>query len=247
MIRILAVLEFFIQLSFAIHAMKSGKETRWVFIILAFPVVGCVAYYFVEIFPGSRDHLRALKAARKLARTLRPDAELKRRVQDVETCGSVDNRMALAAECVERSMYGEAIQLYESCLHGAYATDANILYGLAAAAVEGGNADKAAAAIQRLNAGAPGARQNQVRLLEARLHEMKGENDPAIEAYRALLPVYVGLEAKFRYGGLLAKMGQCAAATTVYEELVKQAKQHPPTTEDEEHWLAAAKRAIVSA
>ena len=53
-------------------------------------------YYFVEVFPGSREQRRAAKAARAIARVLEPDAELKKRVADLEVCGSVDNRMALA-------------------------------------------------------------------------------------------------------------------------------------------------------
>jgi hypothetical protein len=76
---------------------------------------------------------------------------------------------------------------------------------------------------------------------------LRGDTELCIEAYRVLLPRYVGFEARFRYATLLGKMGQQTAAITVFEEIVKQAKKLPPTNEDEEFWLAAAKRALIQA
>jgi hypothetical protein len=247
MLRLLAVIEFVVQLTFAIHAMRTNKGNQWIFIILAFPVVGCLAYYFIEVFPGTREHRQAYKAVRRLARAMQPDAELKRRVQDLETCGSVDNRVALAEECMAHKMYDDAVRLYESCLDGLYARDGKILFGLAMALVESGNTEKSAAAIARIRADAPAARPNEVALLEARLFELRVDTEHCIEAYRALLPQYVGFEARFRYGSLLAKLGQQTAAITVFEDIVKQAKKHPPTNEDEEFWLADAKKALIQA
>jgi hypothetical protein len=247
MIRLLAVIEFLVQITFAIHAMRTGKELRWVIIILSFPVVGCLLYYFLEVFPGSREHRQAYKAVRRLARKMQPDAELKKRVQNLEACGSVDNRIALAEECMAHKMYDDAVRLYESCLEGLYARDGKILFGVAMALVESGNVEKSAAAIARVKADAPKVRPNEVALLEARLLELRGDTDRCIEAYRALLPQYVGLEARFRFGTLLAKMGQQTAAITVFEEIVKQAKKNPPTNEDEEFWLAGAKKALTHA
>src|SRR5262245_42386893 len=124
-----------IQFCFAYHVLKSGRPYWWIFIIMAFPVMGCVIYYFVEVFPGSKEHRQANRAARHLARVLQPDADLKKRVEELEICGSLDNKIALAAECMNHQMYAEAARLYESCLNGAYAGDATILFGFAKATV----------------------------------------------------------------------------------------------------------------
>ena len=53
-----------IQFCFAYHALKTGRPYWWIFIIMAFPVMGCVIYYFVEVFPGSREHRRVLRWVR---------------------------------------------------------------------------------------------------------------------------------------------------------------------------------------
>ena len=51
-----------IQFCFAYHALKTGRPYWWLFVIMAFPVMGCVIYYFVEVFPGSREARRANSA-----------------------------------------------------------------------------------------------------------------------------------------------------------------------------------------
>ena len=80
---LLGGLVVFIQFCFAFHALKTGRPYWWVFIIMGFPVMGCVVYYFVEVFPGSREHRRANRAARVLARVLQPDAELKKKAEEL--------------------------------------------------------------------------------------------------------------------------------------------------------------------
>jgi hypothetical protein len=233
-----------IQFCFAFHVLKSGRPYWWIFIIMAFPVMGCIIYYFVEVFPGSREHRRAHKAARSLARVLQPDADLRKRVEELEVCGSVDNRIALAAECMNHQMYADAARLYESCLSGAYAADGAILFGLAKASVDAGDWSKADAAIVRLKKDAPKMRPVETRLLEARVLEGRGENDAALAIYRELLAVFVGLEARYRYGSLLLRLGKTEAAMQMFNEVVRHAKRFTSSLEEEERWASAARQAI---
>lgn len=233
-----------IQFCFAFHVLKTGRPYWWIFIIMGFPMMGCIIYYFIEVFPGSREHRQANKAVRNLARALQPDADLKKRAEELEICGSVDNKIALAAECMNHRMYPEAIKLYESCLGGAWASDGTILFGLAKAAVEAGDWGKAGSAIARLKAGAPKARPLEVRLLEARVLEGRGESDAAIAIFREIVPAFVGLEARYRYGDLLLRLGKQDAAMEMFNEVVKHAKRFTSSLEEEEQWASAARRAI---
>jgi hypothetical protein len=233
-----------IQFCFAFHVLKTGRPYWWMFIIMAFPVMGCVIYYFVEVFPGSREHRNVHKTARKIAQALQPDADLKRRAEELEICGSVDNKLALADECMNHQMYSEAIRLYDSCLSGPFNKDGSILFALARASVEQRDWNKALNAIARVRADAPKTRPLDVRLLEARIFEGRGENDAALAAYRELVPVFVGLEARYRYGDFLARLGQHEAASHMFNEVVKHSKRFASSAEDEQRWAAAARQAI---
>lgn len=233
-----------IQFCFAYHALKTGRPYWWIFVIMAFPVAGCIIYYLVEVFPGSREQRSANRAARKLAQVLQPDADLRKRVEELEICGSVDNKLALAAECMNQQMYPEAARLYESCLNGVYASDGAIRFGLARALVEAGEWGKAGTALERLKSNAPKFRPLEAQLLEARLLEGRGENDAALSAYRRLIPVFVGLEARYRYASFLLRQGREDAAMEVFNDVVKSAKRFSSSIEEEERWASAARRAI---
>jgi hypothetical protein len=233
-----------IQFCFAFHVLKTGRPYWWIFIIMGFPVAGCLIYYFVEVFPGSREHRSANRAARTLARVLQPDADLKKRAEELEICGSLDNKLAMAAECMNHQMHAEAARLYESCLNGAYESDPAILFGLAKAAVEAGDWQKAGHALARLKAAELRFKPAEVRLLEARALEGQGNNDAALAIYRELIPVFVGLEARYRYGRFLLKLGNHEAAMQVFNEVVKHAKRFTSSIEEEERWASAARQAI---
>jgi hypothetical protein len=241
---LLAGLVILIQFSFAFHALKTGRPYWWIFIIMGFPVMGCLIYYLVEVFPNSREQRKVNRAARKFAKILQPHADLKRRAEELEICGSIENKMALAEECMSNEMYAEAYMLYESCLTGAYRTDGAILFGLARAAVEHRDWGNASGALARLKAEAPKTRPQEVRLLEARVLEGRGENDAALAVYRDLIPVFVGLEARYRYGEMLARLGQHEAASHMFNEVISHSKRFASSLEDEQRWANAARQAI---
>lgn len=242
--RILAGVLVIIQFCFAFHVFKSGRPYWWMFLIMGFPVMGCLIYYFVEVFPGSREHRRANRAARDIVRALMPDAELKKRVQELEICGSIDNKLALANECVAHEMHDEAIRLFESCLQGAYSRDSTMLFRLARAAVDAGQWDKADATIARLKDEAPKTRPLEVRLLEARVLEGRNQGDAALAMYQEILPQFVGLEARYRFGKLLMKQGKREAAMEMFNEILQLARRFASPIEEEERWVAAAKQAV---
>jgi hypothetical protein len=241
---LLAGLVLLIQFSFAFHALRTGRPYWWMFVIMAFPVMGSVMYYFIEVFPGSREHRSANRTARKLARALKPDADLKRRAEELEICGSVDNRVALAQECMNHQMFAEAAKLYESCLAGAFAHDGQILFGLLRARVEQQDWDRAGLLVERLRSQAPEVRPMEVRLLDARILAGRGETAAAQAAFRDLIPQFSGLEARYRYGDFLAGIGQHDAARQAFQDLLTHSKRFASTVEDEQDWVRAARQAV---
>jgi hypothetical protein len=241
---LLAGIEILIQFCFAFHVLKSGRPYWWIFIIMSFPVMGCVIYYFVEVFPASREHRSVHKAARKIAKALQPDADLKRRAEELAICGSVDNKMSLAEECINHQMYAEAEQLYESCLAGAFQSDGAVLSGLARAAVENRNWEKAAETIARLKTVAPKFRPLDVRLLEARVFEGQGRNDAALSVYQELVPIFVGLEARFRHASFLSQIGRQDEAMQAFGEVVNNPKRFASSLDDERYWADAARQSL---
>jgi len=237
---LLVALNLVIQVCFVVHAYRSGAPRYWVFVILAFPVAGCLAYYVVEVFLPSR-HARATRAAaRRMARALDPTRGLRERAESLALCGSIDNRTALAEECLAVGMAEEAVMLYRSCLIGAYENDPHLQFALARALVEQAAWDDAADAVARLRRDHPCHRPNEARLLRARVLEATGETGTALGEYHELVPSFVGLEARLRYGLLLERLGRADAARVVFEEAVALAKRNPAPMETEARWAKLA-------
>ena len=125
--RILYVLMAVIQFSFAYHAVKTGRGCMWVTLIIVFPVIGCLAYYFLEVFPNSSEERILRRKMRAFAKSMSPDADLHKRAQELAINPSVDNRCKLAEELAGRRMFDDALRLYESCLEGQFAQDKMLL------------------------------------------------------------------------------------------------------------------------
>ena len=240
MLRALAILTAIIQFSFAFHALKTGREQKWIWIIILAPVVGCLAYYFMEIFPHSREERVLRKRIHDIARALNPDGELKRRTENVAEAATVENRAALADECLEKGMFDEAIRLYESCLEGPHANDPRILFSCARAYFYNGNHRQAEEILKRLEKAHPKFRRDEAQLLEARVLDALGETTRAVELYEALRTRYVGFEAKYRYGILLKRLGREKEAAELFDFIAANARRS--ALESEQEWVAAARK-----
>ena len=231
-----------IQLSFAYHALKTRRPYWWIFVIMGFPVMGCVLYYFIEVFPSSRESRSAQKAARSIARAFDPDKDLRARVADVEACGSVENRMLLARECMERSMHAEAAALYRSCMTGVHETDPDIRYGLAGALFLEGKHGEAIELARRLRASHPGFRSADVGLLLACALEGANRLDEALAEFGVLADTYPGEEGRWRYGALLKRLGRNDDAKAVFQRMLRNAERQPAHYRDAQRdWLKLAR------
>lgn len=239
---ILAALTVIIQACFIFHVFKTRRPYWWAFIILSFPVIGCVVYYFVEVFPGTQEARKAEKLVNTLSKRVGGDAEFKRRMEEVEVCGSVENKTALARECMERGLFSDAVRLYESCMQGLYASDPNLLLKRAEVQVEMQDYVQAQSSLAQLWEKHADFKPAESALLAARILEGTGDRDAALKQYEALLPVYVGLEAQYRRASLLMKAGRAQEAQAAYEAMQAHARKHRVTHEAELAWLALAKK-----
>jgi hypothetical protein len=242
---ILLALTVFIQACFLIHVYRTGRPYWWAFVILSFPVVGCIAYYFIEIFPGSREHRSARRAITELARTLHPDAELQKRSEELQVCGSVANKTALAEQCILAGMFAEAVTLYRSCLTGPYERDAHLQFGMARAHFHDGQFDLADQSLHQLAALDSAFRPDEVRLLAARILEGRGDLNAALLKYEELSQTAAGMEPKVRYGLLLERLGFTRQSRMVLEEVVKNARRNS-NIETEREWIDTAKSRLIS-
>jgi hypothetical protein len=240
----LIILTLIVECGFIYHVFKTGRPAWWAFVILGAPVIGCIAYYFVEVFPGSREHVAANRATRGFARALNPDKELKRCLEAVEISPTVENKVALAQEWLRFGRAQEAVDLYRETRIGPHADDPYLALGLALAYAAAGDFGQARALAEELRAKHGKFRQNDVALLHARALEGLGQDTSALDEYERLAATAVGLEPKVRYGQLLKRLGYETQARSVFEEVLTHAKRFNVKHETEQAWVSLARKEL---
>ncbi len=135
------------------------------------------------------------------------------------------NKLALAQDCMARGHFDEAITLYESAREGPFAAAPDVLLGLARARFHNGESKAARDLLEELAARHAAYYPQDVAILKARAADAAGDSETALRELAAMLDRAVGLEARFRYGEILARSGKTQEART---ELKRRGQSRPP-------------------
>lgn len=243
----LAALVFGLQLLCLTHVMRTGRPCQWLFIILALPLAGCLAYFFIEILPELSHSRAARRAVRDIGAVIDPERELRELAQRAERADTVENRAALAEECLRRERPADAKRLFESCLGGVHATDPALMLGLARAQFALGDHAGACHTLDRLRAAHPALDCPQGHLLYARSREQQGDVEQALLEYAALVEYFPGEEARCRRALLLQKTGRLAEARAAFREVVRSVERASRLYyRSERDWYEVARRNLGS-
>jgi hypothetical protein len=242
---IMAGIVVLLQLTVVYHAFKNRRPYYWIFVIMAFPVLGALVYCLVEVLPGSRPERNLKKIGNDIVKAINPDREMKRRAEELAICGSVENKLKLAEELVERGMFDEAIQLFQSAREGQYYFAPDLLYGFARARFFNGEYLEARKLLGELQTHAPRYYAQEVALMKARAAAKFGDRSTARGEIESLLENFVGLEARYRYAEILFEDGQSARAKAELERVIDHAKRFKVSTE-ERIWAKLARQGLAS-
>jgi len=240
-----AGLIYLIQIGLIVHVLRTGRNMYWVFILLIAPGIGGLAYLIVELLPDLTSNRRARSAIHGVRKTLNPGADLRHRQREHQLSGSVDAARHLASELVESGRYSEAIEHYESALTGLYEHDPDLMLGLAGAHFGNEQYEDARKTLDLLTEKNPDFRSPEGHLLYARAIEACGDDEKALDEYKAVAGYYAGAEARLRYGLILERLGNGEAALAEFEEIIATADLAPRHYRKAQgEWISQAKNGI---
>ena len=224
---IIGVLVVALQIFFAVHAVRNGKEPIWLWIIILAPGIGCAIYFITQFGPDAAQSRTARRAKDSLVKAVDPTRELRKRTEMLAISDSVENRLALADECIEASMFEEAIELLSEKLTPVHADDPSIMERLAFAHFCNNSPVDCLQILDDLIEKNPEYKSADGHLLYARCLEALDRNEQACKEYDVLRKTYPGEEARVRYGMLLQKMGRTEHAAELFQESIRRANQAP--------------------
>lgn len=221
-------LHIVIAIFFAIHALRSGREMYWLFILFMFPLLGSIVYAAVVFVPEMRNSRGARRIVKGIAQTLNPGAELRAAQAEFDLSPTVANRLRLADALAAGGKPSEAVPLYRECLRGVYENDPMIEVKLAAALMDSGDAVHARALLEKLIEREPDFRSPEGHLIYARAVAATGDRAQAREEFDALLKSSASLDIRAFYAEQLQQWGERDDAHAIAEDALRHVNRMSP-------------------
>lgn len=220
-------LHVLIALAFAVHAVRSGQERYWLFVLFAFPLLGSVVYALAVWLPEARHSRTGRQVTTRVKRAIDPTGELRAAQEAFDFSATTENRMRLAEALLGCGRASEAVPLYQAALHGVHRDDPHLQVRLALALLEAGHATAAREQLDALIRARPGFRSVQAHLIYARAVAAEGDRARAREEFEAVLPQCVGYEARARWVQQLYAWGETDEALRLRDEALREARRLP--------------------
>ena len=239
----LFVLSAILQIGCAVHAIRTGRPMYWLFLLFIGSYIAIAAYVFAEILPGLGQNRTARRALRGAQDRIDPERRKREASRQLDVADTLDNRRRLAQESFDSGDYQQSSELYRSGLRGLYATDPELMLGLARSQFALNLHAEARQTLDTLIAANPDFRSHDGHLLYARCLEALGDIPKAIEEYQALVEGFPGEEARVRFGLLLKREGRTAQASEVFNTVLKRSRVAPKYYQREQReWIGIATR-----
>ncbi len=216
-----------LQIICILHLMRTGRNQMWMWIIIIFSVLGCFAYFLIEVLPahGGNRYIRHAKA--QVGSKLAPERELKRAKDALSLADTAANRISVADALADLGRYGEAIPLYRDVLDRSRGEDHGTSFKLAQALFEAGRPAEALTLARALPE-AFGSADDRRKLLLARSLGETGATAEAREIFEDVVTRVPGDEARCHYAHLLIACGDRHRAVEILDEVAARAKRlHP--------------------
>jgi hypothetical protein len=220
-----------------LHAFRTGRDQRWIWLLLMVPVVGAIIYVVVEVLPGLRG------GGVDLSRL--PWFE-KRRIRALEEAlvesDTADKRSDLAGLYLKYGRTADALTILEPALAGPLRNHHELIHTLARLQAENGVWDEAEATLARLDQAGSGIHKRSRRLLLARIRAGQGRAAEAEEMFRDLARSEDSEEPRYRYAAFLRAAGRHDEADEVMRRIAKHLRGAESIyRRTERYWLARAK------
>jgi hypothetical protein len=226
-----------------VHLLRTGRDMRWLFLIIFLPMVGAIAYFVIEILPSFTQSPGARGAMSRARRSIDPDRGVRERALDYERSRNVETASRLAGELTKAGRYDEAIKVCQDARTGLFEDDPKILLALAGAQFTAARYTDAVATLDYLRDKNPGLRSADGHLIYARALEEGGQTQRALEEYSALAGYFPGAEARVRQALLYKKLGEREKAAELFAAILKDARLAPKHFQrSQREWIEIAER-----
>lgn len=238
------ILGLLIQVGLVVHAIKTGRDSMWLWILLMAPLIGGLAYFIIELLPELTRSGQAQKLRKKVRDTTDPNRNLRKAHSNLRNNETIQNLINMAEECQAKGMFEEAEGFYRRALTGQYATDPHLLEGLAAAQFGGQRFAACRDTLETLIEANPEFRSKTGHVLYARsLYEL-GEQEAALKEFSALREYHATALVKYHLGEVLYQQNRPTDALQAFRSILEEDNDWDPSGASDKPWHDKAKARI---
>ena len=208
-----------VALFFAVHALRTGRPMYWLIILFSFPLLGSIAYFLVEYLPNSRIERGLRQATVTAVKTLDPTRALRETQQAFDLAPTAQNRMQFAKALLEAGYADKAVEQFDECLKGPFATDPEIRLGAATARIQNGDGNGAMALLLAIRQENMDFRPESVTLLLAQAYALTGRDQEARREFVAAVTRFGSIEARAEYAIWALRAGDDVTAHSMKGEI----------------------------
>ena len=196
-----------------LHALKGRRDQKWLWIIVFIPLVGCVAYFFMEILPGLRGG-----SLPELDIPIFQKMKIGQAEKALKNCDSLDNRITLAELYAKFGRSVEAINLIKDDIIGVHKDSPYFLYTYALILFGNHKYVESLSILDKLGTVSESVRKRERKLLRGRIKSALNQDEEAENILCDSCKGYDGEEARYWYARQLVKNGKLIVAVKIVDE-----------------------------
>lgn len=205
-------LHVIIALFFAVHAVRSGQNTYWLFILFAFPLLGSIVYFFAIFLPNSRLQRHARQLANNAVKALDPTREVREAQAAYDYSPTAQHEIRLAQALLAVGDGPQSLKHFEAAMQGPFATDQEIRWGAAQAAYAAGQPQTALHYLKTIAQTDVNYRVEPVGILIAKSYAMLGDQEMARKSFDFVRQQSGGFDVIAEYAIWATEQGDWALA-----------------------------------
>lgn len=233
----IVALSLLITVALIVHAVRTGQDRFWIWILIIAPGLGGLAYAAAVLLPQLMGSRTAHQMGQKIQAKLDPERAVREARLALDMADTAQNRLNLADALLLRGDAPDAAQLYEEALTGVFADDPAILFKLGHAKLEINRPREALDLFNRVKSTSSLGLTPDQELPVARAYADSGQQDKALELLKMLVPRFSGEEARCFYAKTLADTGRKGEARDVIREILQREQRAPKyQRRDQKNW-----------
>jgi len=198
-----------------IHCLRRNTQTKWIWLIVFLPLIGCIAYFFTEII--NQNDIQNVQSG--VGALLNPTGRIRRLEEQLRFSDTFNNRIQLADAYQAAGQTERAIELYEFSLTGAFTENEHVLTQLINCYFKLKEYERVIPLAKKIY-GSLKFNRSAVHVKYAISLDFTGHPEAAEKEFLLMKARYANFEARYQYGLFLRRNNRSVEAQQIFTDIL---------------------------